>query len=147
MITPGAVEGITGPKAAALANITYRQLDYWARQGWVTPSLEAGVGRPGRRIYGPDDVVKLAALGHFGRSGADVGKLGPAIANLDPTSAGGDYLLVGSADGGVEAVPAGGLRRRVAAAGFACVFDPAPLRAALAAPSMADRASSSRRSA
>lgn len=115
-----------------LANITYRQLDYWARQGWVKPSLEAGVGRPGRRIYGPDDVVRLAALGHFGRSGADVGRFGPAIADLEVGGVKGDYLLVGTSEGAIEVVPASNLRKRVSAPGFCCVFDPAAVRAALA---------------
>lgn len=114
----------------------------------MTPSVEAGVGRPGRRIYGPADVVKLAALGHFGRSGADVGKLGPAVARLDLTDTGGDYLLVGASDGSVEAVAAAGLRKRVAAPGFACVFDPAAVRAGIAGQAKgSEAAGSGRRSA
>ncbi len=128
VITQGSVKGITGPKAAVLANITYRQLDYWARQGWVTPSLEAGVGRPGRRIYGADDVVKLAALGHFGRSGADVGQLGPAVTRLNLSGVPEDYLLVTPGGPDIEVVAASELRARVALPGSMCVFDPAPLR-------------------
>lgn len=110
--------------AAELANITYRQLDYWARQGWVKPSVEAGVGRPSRRIYGPDDVVKLAALGHFGRSGADVGQLGQAISRLSLSGVTSDYLLVASG-AGVEVVAAAALRARVSEPGSTTVFDPA----------------------
>ncbi|HYN98061.1 MAG TPA: MerR family transcriptional regulator [Actinomycetota bacterium] len=109
--------------AAELANITYRQLDYWDRQGWVKPSVEAGVGRPGRRIYAPEDVVRLAALGHFGRSGADVGQLGEVIADLDLSAAPADYLLVASGTG-VEIVAAADLRARVSEPGSTVVFDP-----------------------
>lgn len=127
MITSKAAHAISGPKAAELANITYRQLDYWARQGWVTPSVEAGTGRPGRRIYAPEDVVKLAALGHFGRSGADVGQLGPAICGLDLTEDAGDYLLVCSGGPEVEVVAAAELRARVSSPGPVFVFDPQPL--------------------
>ncbi|HEX2179059.1 MAG TPA: MerR family transcriptional regulator [Actinomycetota bacterium] len=127
MITSAAVHAISGPKAAELANITYRQLDYWARQGWVTPSVEAGTGRPGRRIYDPDDVVKLAALGHFGRSGADVGQLGPGICRLDLPDAADDYLLVSSGGAEIEIVGAAGLRKRVSSPGPVFVFDPQPL--------------------
>jgi DNA-binding transcriptional MerR regulator len=124
VITQRASHAISGPMAAELANITYRQLDYWARQGWVKPSVEAGVGRPGRRIYGPDDVVKLAALGHFGRSGADVGQLGQAISGLSLSGAPDDYLLVASgAD--MEIVAASDLRARVSEPGSTVVFDPA----------------------
>lgn len=124
VITQGASHAISGPRAAELANITYRQLDYWARQGWVKPSVEAGVGRPGRRIYGRDDVVKLAALGHFGRSGADVGQLGQTIAGLSLSGAPDDYLLVAS-DAGMEVVAASDLRARVSEPGSTTVFDPA----------------------
>ncbi|HYO00047.1 MAG TPA: MerR family transcriptional regulator [Actinomycetota bacterium] len=124
MITQRTFDAISGPKAAELANITYRQLDYWARQGWVKPSVEAGVGRPGRRIYAPEDVVKLAALGHFGRSGADVGQLGEVIAGLDLSGPPADYLLVASGTG-VEMVAAMDLRARVSEPGSTVVFDPA----------------------
>lgn len=125
VITQKDFHAISGPKAAELANITYRQLDYWARQGWVKPSVEPGVGRPGRRIYGPADVVKLAALGHFGRSGADVGQLGQAIAGLSLSGAPDDYLLVASGTASVEVVAAGALRARVSEPGSSFVFDPA----------------------
>jgi DNA-binding transcriptional MerR regulator len=127
VITSDAAHAISGPKAAELANITYRQLDYWARQGWVTPSVEAGVGRPGRRIYAQGDVVKLAALGHFGRSGADVGQLGPAITAVDLSNAPDDYLLVSPGGPEIEVVAATALRPRVSMPGPVFVFDPQPL--------------------
>jgi len=145
VITQTSVHAISGPQAAELANITYRQLDYWARQGWLTPSVDAGTGRPGRRIYGPDDVVKLAALGHFGRSGADVGRLGPAVAALD-LPAEGDWLLVSSGELAIEVVAAADLRRTVSAPGSRWVFDPAAIRARIAG-RQPDAAPASRRSA
>ena len=70
--------GIAATAACELAGVTYRQLDYWARRGWVSPSVDTGLGRAGRRLYHPGDVVRLAALGHFGQAGLDVGKLGRA---------------------------------------------------------------------
>src|SRR3954453_5708093 len=51
--------GISALDAATLARITYRQLDHWARQGWVRPSLDPGTGRSGRRRYASEDVVRL----------------------------------------------------------------------------------------
>lgn len=148
VITPDAPHAISGPKAAELANITYRQLDYWARQGWVKPSVEAGVGRPGRRIYGPPDVVKLAALGHFGRSGADVGQLGAAVGSLDISAAPDDYLLVSAGGGEVEVVGADDLRARVSVPGASFVFDPSAVLARMAGSgSRAGDSRASRRSA
>jgi hypothetical protein len=143
VITQRASHAISGPMAAKLANITYRQLDYWARQGWVKPSVEAGVGRPGRRIYGPDDVVKLAALGHFGRSGADVGQLGQEISGLSLSGVPGDYLLVASG-AGVEVVAAAALRARVSEPGSTAVFDPAGVLGRMAGSA---RSTAARRSA
>ncbi len=146
VITPSSSDAITAPSAATLAHITYRQLDYWARQGWITPSIEPGVGRPGRRLYGPADVIKLAALGHFGRSGTDVGHLGPKLARLNLTDLPGDYVLVATG-GDVVVVDASELRAVLARPGTYSLFDPAGLRAKLEAAPEAVEPASSRRSA
>ncbi|MGH9156698.1 MAG: MerR family transcriptional regulator, partial [Acidimicrobiales bacterium] len=55
----------SGPEAAALAAISYRQIDYWARHRWVVPS-SVSTDDSRRRLYIPADVVRLAALGHLG---------------------------------------------------------------------------------
>jgi len=128
MVTQPLLREISAVDAFHLAGITYRQLDYWARRGWVTPSIEAGTGRPGRRLYSPNDVLHLAALGHLGRSGADVGLLGPTMANLDLPEGTADYLIVLGADQHLEVVAAADLRNRVATPGTYVVFDPGPLR-------------------
>ncbi len=99
--------GITATAACELARVTLRQLDYWARRGWVSPSVDTGLGRAGRRLYDPSDVVRLAALGHFGQAGLDVGRLGPALADLD-LPLGSDFLVVAEADGAVAVCPASG---------------------------------------
>ncbi|MGI8808590.1 MAG: MerR family transcriptional regulator [Acidimicrobiales bacterium] len=63
----------SGPEAADLAGVTYRQIDYWARQGWVVPS-QVSPDAVHRRLYSEADVVRVAALGHLGRSRIDVRK-------------------------------------------------------------------------
>jgi DNA-binding transcriptional MerR regulator len=127
VITPTARDGITAPEAARLAGITYRQLDYWARRGWLRPSVEAGTGRPGRRLYSAHDVLRLAALGHLGRSGADVGQLGPQVAEVElPPD--GDYLVILDRELSLEVVAASELRARLGVPGRYVIFDPAPLR-------------------
>jgi hypothetical protein len=108
--------------------------------------VEAGTGRPGRRIYGAEDVVKLAALGHFGHSGADVGQLGEEVARLDLSGSPADYLLVTSGSGDIEVVAAGDLRARVSAPGSRAVFDPAPVLRRMAADRLGSK-QSGRRSA
>lgn len=145
VITPRSSDAITAPSAATLANITYRQLDYWARQSWIIPSIEPGMGRPGRRLYGPTDVIKLAALGHFGRSGADVGVLGPKLSRLKLTDVV-DYVLVATG-GDVIVVEASELRAVLARPGTYSLFDPAGLRGKLQAAPETVGPSASRRSA
>jgi hypothetical protein len=73
---------IPAKEAADAAGITYRQLDYWARRGWVTPSVEAGLGRAGRRLYSPEDVVLLSAVARFAEGGVDVAQIGPKVGQL-----------------------------------------------------------------
>jgi DNA-binding transcriptional MerR regulator len=123
------VDAISATEACALAGITYRQLDYWARQRWVRPSVDSGVGRAGRRLYHPADVVRLAALGHFGRAGLDVGKLGPALAELE-LPLGSDFLIASDGEG-VAVVPGEDLRLLFAEPRPRVVFDPAALAARL----------------
>jgi len=119
--------GITATDACELARVTYRQLDYWARRGWVSPSVDTGLGRAGRRLYDPSDVVRLAALGHFGQAGLDVGRLGPALADLD-LPLGSDFLVVAEADGAVAVCPAERLRTELAKPRARVFFDATALQ-------------------
>ena len=146
VITHKRQSAITAITAANLANITYRQLDYWARRGWVTPSVQAGFGRPGRRLYAEGDVIKLAALGHFGRSGVDVGVLGPKISRLDLADTTADSVLVATG-GDVVTVPASELRALLAKPGIYCVYDPVGLRATMQSAGWNDERGSAVRSA
>lgn len=75
--------GVPAADAHAIARITYRQLDHWARQGWVRPSLDPGKGRAGRRRYSKTDVVRLDLLRHLASSGVNLTVVGPIVATLD----------------------------------------------------------------
>jgi DNA-binding transcriptional MerR regulator len=130
MTTSKGAHVISGPQAAELAGITYRQLDYWARQGWLQPSVDRGRGRSARRQYSPDDVVRLAALAHLGRTKADVGALAPILGTLQLEE--GDVLIVAGPEPSVETVPAESLRSYIASGEPFRVFDPSPLRRRLA---------------
>lgn len=119
--------GIAATAACELARVTYRQLYYWARRGWVSPSVDTGLGRAGRRLYDQSDVVRLAALGHFGQAGLDVGQLGPELADLD-LPLGTDFLVVAEADGPVAVCPAERLRTELAKPRARVFFDAAALQ-------------------
>ncbi len=117
----------SAPAAAELAGVTYRQLDHWERQGWVTASHVEQIG--GRRVrrYGDDDVVRLAALRHLAQSGRDVGSYGPAVGQVDVPA--GHFLVVGA---DIEVVAARSLTAAVTRPGRWTVFDPGPVRSACA---------------
>lgn len=54
--------GFRGPTAAAIAGITYRQLDYWARTSLVVPSVSPAAGSGSKRLYGFRDIVALRTV-------------------------------------------------------------------------------------
>ena len=99
VVTPGTDREITALEAAAAAGITYRQLDHWARQGWVTPSVQGASGRGGRRLYSPDDVLRLAALRHLAKSGWPVAEMGEGLASVEVASA---RFVVAASRGGLQ---------------------------------------------
>jgi len=55
-------EGYSGSKAAEIAGISYRQLDYWARTDLVRPSLVDAAGSGTRRRYTYTDLLELKVV-------------------------------------------------------------------------------------
>lgn len=52
---PPPVQSYRTPEICHLAGATYRQIDYWARIGLVTPSIHLGKGSGYQRAYSPGD--------------------------------------------------------------------------------------------
>jgi DNA-binding transcriptional MerR regulator len=83
--SPGAaaeegVIGFRGPIACAAAGITYRQLDYWARTGLVTPS---GRGRSGAQsLYTERDIVLLKTIKRLLDAGISLTQIRTALHHL-----------------------------------------------------------------
>ena len=115
----------TGPDAAELAGVSYRQLDYWARQGCVSPSVISRSDR--RRRYRAADVVRLAALGHLGRSGLDVARYARAISTLQAPDRIGFVIVFALNDGSVSVRMARDLPLLGQSPDRYVVFDPEPL--------------------
>ena len=128
--------GILAGDAHVLAGISYRQLDHWARLGWVMPSIDSGEGRSGRRLYSADDVVRLDLLRHLAVSRVNPAAAGPLVARCAvPT---GDVRMVWGPVGakdpeqvGLRVVDAGEALAAVEANGAWVLYNPAPLRARL----------------
>ena len=56
------VGGFGGPQVCALAGISYRQLDYWARTGLLRPSLAEAKGSGTKRRYSYRDVLEVKVI-------------------------------------------------------------------------------------
>jgi DNA-binding transcriptional MerR regulator len=131
------VRAISAGDAHGLAGISYRQLDHWARQGWVTPSVDQGEGRSGRRLYSLDDVIRLSLLRHLAQSKVNPAVAGPAVAACEIPS--GDIRFVWGPVGnkehvGLQAVRADDALEAIQSPGAWVVFDPTPLRRQAAVP-------------
>lgn len=82
----------TAPQVCTLAGITYRQLDWWARNGVLVPSIADAQGSGTTRLFSADDVRAARACGALTRFGAKgsvltevtrvVRDLGPVVTHL-----------------------------------------------------------------
>ena len=75
--------GYRAPRAAKVAGITYRQLDYWARQNYVRPSLEDAKGSGSQRMYSFQDLLKLKVMKRLLDQGLSLQKTRGAIKALE----------------------------------------------------------------
>ncbi len=74
--------GYRGPTVCRLVDITYRQLDYWARTGLVTPSVRAAEGSGSQRLYSFTDVVELRIIKRLLNAGVSLQRIREAITYL-----------------------------------------------------------------
>ncbi|MFC4907291.1 MerR family transcriptional regulator [Actinomadura gamaensis] len=74
--------GYRGPTACAAAGITYRQLDYWARTGLVTPSVRAAQGSGSQRLYGFRDILVLKVVKRLLDTGVSLQQIRTAVTHL-----------------------------------------------------------------
>ncbi len=58
----GSEAGFSGKRTAEIVDITYRQLDYWARTDLVRPSLADASGSGSRRQYSYRDLLELKVI-------------------------------------------------------------------------------------
>jgi DNA-binding transcriptional MerR regulator len=79
MTTQGATEGFRGPQACAIVGISYRQLDYWARTGLVSPELREAKGSGTQRLYSFKDLVHLRVIKNLLDAGVALPKIRKAI--------------------------------------------------------------------
>ena len=72
-------EGYRAPQVCKLVDITYRQLDYWARTELITPSIQAAQGSGSHRRYSFTDIIQLKVVKRLLDAGMSLKKIRQAI--------------------------------------------------------------------
>ena len=74
--------GYRGPTACSVAGITYRQLDYWARTGLVTPTVRDASGSGTQRLYSFGDILVLKIVKRLLETGVSLQNIRTAVNHL-----------------------------------------------------------------
>ncbi len=74
--------GYRVPTALSAAGITYRQLDYWARTGLVTPSVRDATGSGSSRLYSFRDILVLRLVKKLLDAGVSLQNVRTAVEHL-----------------------------------------------------------------
>jgi len=72
-------DGYRVPEVCKLVGISYRQLDYWARTGLVTPSVREAGGSGTQRLYSFQDLVQLRVIKKLLDTGISLQKVRRAV--------------------------------------------------------------------
>jgi DNA-binding transcriptional MerR regulator len=75
-------DGYRVPEVCKLVGISYRQLDYWARTGLVTPSVRAAGGSGTQRLYSFRDLVQLKVIKKLIDAGVSLHNVRKAVVYL-----------------------------------------------------------------
>ncbi len=97
--------GFSATETAQLVGITYRQLDHWARERLVVPSMAKAQGSGSRRRYTYNDLLELKIVKKMRDAGIDLksisrsfdylrDQLGADVASSNIVISGTDALLV-----------------------------------------------------
>jgi DNA-binding transcriptional MerR regulator len=62
-----------------LTSVTYRQLDYWARTGLVTPSIRSAQGSGSKREYSYGDLLEVKVIKSLLSSGVALARARQAV--------------------------------------------------------------------
>ena len=72
-------DGYRAPQVCKLVDITYRQLDYWARTDLIKPSIQSAQGSGSQRRYSFTDIVQLKVVKRLLDAGMSLKKIRQAI--------------------------------------------------------------------
>jgi DNA-binding transcriptional MerR regulator len=75
-------QGYRVPEVCKVIGISYRQLDYWARTGLVTPSIREAGGSGTQRLYSFQDLVQLKVIKKLIDAGISLQRIRKAVQYL-----------------------------------------------------------------
>jgi DNA-binding transcriptional MerR regulator len=75
-------EGYRVPDVCKLVGISYRQLDYWARTGLLTPSVREAGGSGTQRLYSFQDLIQLKVIKKLIDAGISLQRIRKAVVYL-----------------------------------------------------------------
>ncbi len=75
----GTNAGYRAPQVCNLVDITYRQLDYWARTELIRPSVQRAQGSGSQRLYSFTDIVQLKVVKRLLDAGMSLKKIRQAM--------------------------------------------------------------------
>jgi len=81
-VAPEPTVGYRGVTACHAVGISYRQIDYWARTGLVTPSVRDATGSGTQRLYSFRDLVVLKVVKRLLDAGVSLQNIRKAIETL-----------------------------------------------------------------
>lgn len=78
-VAESTMHGYRAPQVCNLVGITYRQLDYWARTGLITPSVRTASGSGSQRLYSFQDIIQLKVVKRLLDAGMSLKKIRQAM--------------------------------------------------------------------
>lgn len=79
---PNCEGGFSGAVAVRVSNITYRQLDYWARTKLVVPTVRSATGSGSQRLYSFRDILVLKLIKRLLDAGMSLQRIRVAVEQL-----------------------------------------------------------------
>ena len=71
--------GFSASTVCRLTGVTYRQLDYWARTGLVTPTIAVARGSGSKRRYGYADILEVKVIKRLLDAGVSLARARQAV--------------------------------------------------------------------
>lgn len=109
---PATEDGFRSLDVCRIADVTYRQLDYWDRTGLAEPTVRAAAGSGTQRLYSDTDLLRVCVVATLLHAGFALSTLRQCVPAVLATAADGVGFF--AAPNVVVTVDIGALQARIA---------------------------------